>query len=80
VTIHATNGVYLYGNVAFDVHGHCYYLEDGVEERNILEKNLAAYVHPIKVAGFVSVCASAADAWGGCGYQHVRVGWGGGVL
>ncbi len=35
----------------FDVHGHCFYLEDGVEERNVLESNLAAYVHPIQTAG-----------------------------
>jgi hypothetical protein len=51
ITIHGTNDVYVYGNVGFDVHGHCYYLEDGVEERNVLERNLAAYVHPIHTAG-----------------------------
>lgn len=28
-----------------------YYLEDGVEERNVLERNLAAYIHPINTAG-----------------------------
>lgn len=33
------------------VHGHCYYLEDGVEERNTFERNLAAHIHPINVAG-----------------------------
>lgn len=25
--------------------------EDGVEERNVFERNLAAYVHPIQTAG-----------------------------
>ncbi len=43
--------MYVFGNVGFNVHGHCYYLEDGVEERNVLERNLAAYVHPIHTAG-----------------------------
>jgi len=51
ITIHGTNGVTLQGNVGFNVHGHCYYLEDGVEERNIIDRNLAAYVHPIQTAG-----------------------------
>jgi hypothetical protein len=31
--------------VAYDIIGYCYYLEDGVEEYNILEYNLAAHVH-----------------------------------
>lgn len=37
--------------IATTVPGHCYYLEDGVEERNVFERNLAAFVHPINVAG-----------------------------
>eukprot|EP00775_Hariotina_reticulata_P007671 gene7671-7873_t len=61
VTIHATNGVHVYGNVGFDVHGHCYYLEDGVEERNILERNLAAYIHAIQLAGFGEQSFASAD-------------------
>lgn len=51
MTIHGTNAVLVQGNVGFNVHGHCYYLEDGVEERNVLDRNLAAYVHPIQTAG-----------------------------
>lgn len=51
VTIHGTNGVTLQGNVGFNVHGHCFYLEDGVEERNVLDTNLAVFVHPIFTAG-----------------------------
>lgn len=35
------------GNVAFDVTGSCYYIEDGVEEHNWIEKNLAAFVHVV---------------------------------
>jgi hypothetical protein len=34
-------------NVAFDVTGHCYYLEEGVEENNTIAYNLASYVHVI---------------------------------
>ena len=32
-------------SVAYDVIGYCYYLEDGVEEANVIEYNLAAHVH-----------------------------------
>ncbi|KAN0024762.1 hypothetical protein ACTFIV_009171 [Dictyostelium citrinum] len=46
-TIHGTNNVTLTNNVAFDVRGHCYYLEDGVEMDNTLSFNLAAYIHVI---------------------------------
>lgn len=34
-------------NVAFDVIGYCYYLEDGVEENNTLSYNLGAHIHMI---------------------------------
>ncbi|KYQ92991.1 hypothetical protein DLAC_05595 [Tieghemostelium lacteum] len=46
-TIHGTNNVNVERNVAYDVYGHCYYLEDGVEENNTIAYNLAAYVHTI---------------------------------
>jgi hypothetical protein len=42
-----TNATRLSRNVAYNVWGMCYYLEDGVEERNLLEYNLASHVHPI---------------------------------
>ena len=32
-------------NVAYDVIGHCFYLEDGVEELNTISYNLAAHIH-----------------------------------
>jgi hypothetical protein len=35
-------------NVAYDVTGFCYYLEDGIEERNTFSYNLAAHIHFIK--------------------------------
>jgi G8 domain len=47
VAIHGTNNATISENVAFDVVGYCYYLEDGVEERNVLSYNLAAYIHTI---------------------------------
>ncbi|EFA75934.1 hypothetical protein PPL_10508 [Heterostelium album PN500] len=46
-TIHGANNVTLTRNVAFDAIGHCYYLEDGVEQDNTLSFNLGAYVHTI---------------------------------
>ena len=47
VTLHGTNKVLASRNVAYDVIGHCLYLEDGVEEENIIEYNLHAHIHPI---------------------------------
>ncbi len=46
-TIHATNGMLVQRNVAFDVVGSAFYLEDGVEERNVLDGNAAAFIHPM---------------------------------
>ena len=43
--VHATNYTLVSNNVAFDVIGHCYYLEDGVEEFNTISYNLAAFIH-----------------------------------
>lgn len=45
--IHGTSQTTLSDNVAFDAAGSCFYLEDGVEEDNILDHNLAAFVHVI---------------------------------
>ena len=47
VVIHGTSHTTVSDNVAFDVAGHCYYLEDGVEENNLIDHNLAAFVHVI---------------------------------
>ena len=49
IVVHATNGTLVSGNVAFDVIGHCYYLEDGVEELNTIAYNLAAHIHVLCV-------------------------------
>jgi G8 domain len=47
VAIHGTNQALVTENVAYDVTGYCYYLEDGVEENNTLSFNLAAHIHAI---------------------------------
>lgn len=45
--VHGTNGTLVTRNVAFDVIGHCYYLESGNEETNEISYNLGAHVHTI---------------------------------
>lgn len=49
--VHGTNNTVVQRNTAFDNWGHCYYLEDGVEELNTIQHNLAALV---RVMGTVS--------------------------
>lgn len=47
-TIHGTHGVRLAENTAYDAIGNCFYLsENGVEENNTIQYNLAAHVHVI---------------------------------
>jgi hypothetical protein len=45
VSIHGTNYINVNENVAYDVTGFCYYLEDGVEHDNTISFNLAAHIH-----------------------------------
>jgi hypothetical protein len=45
ISIHGTHNLTVSENVAYDVTGFCYYLEDGVEEDNTLSYNLAAHIH-----------------------------------
>ena len=47
VSVHGTNHLLVSENVAYDAIGFCYYLEDGVEENNVLSFNLAAHIHMI---------------------------------
>ena len=44
VTVHAVNYLLVERNVAFDVLGHAYFLEDGVEEYNVIQDNLGVFV------------------------------------
>lgn len=47
ISIHGTHNTTVSENVAYDVSGYCYYLEDGVEEDNTISFNLAAHIHPV---------------------------------
>ncbi|KAK3087910.1 hypothetical protein FSP39_012365 [Pinctada imbricata] len=44
VTIHGTDGVLVQDNVAYDILGHCYFLEDGGEKYTTFDGNLGAVV------------------------------------
>ncbi|GFH17512.1 uncharacterized protein HaLaN_14167, partial [Haematococcus lacustris] len=53
--VHGTNALLVKQNTGFHIDGHCFYLEDGVEERNWFEANFAGFVHVIgSPAGGVS--------------------------
>lgn len=47
IVIHGTNGVTVEGNVCFDITGHAIFLEDAVERRNVIDRNLVLQVHPV---------------------------------
>ncbi len=47
ISVHGTNSSLVSENVAYDITGYCYYLEDGVEENNTISYNLAAFIHNI---------------------------------
>eukprot|EP00475_Leptophrys_vorax_P012438 TRINITY_DN1888_c0_g1_i1.p1 TRINITY_DN1888_c0_g1~~TRINITY_DN1888_c0_g1_i1.p1 ORF type:complete len:1154 (-),score=257.11 TRINITY_DN1888_c0_g1_i1:36-3497(-) len=44
-SVHQTHNSLVSENVAFDAIGHCYYLEEGVEENNTFSYNLGAHIH-----------------------------------
>ncbi|XP_071488092.1 fibrocystin-L-like [Diadema antillarum] len=46
VTIHGVHNFLVEHNVAFNVMGHAYFLEDGIETKNIIQYNLAVFVRP----------------------------------
>ncbi|XP_029468423.1 cell surface hyaluronidase isoform X2 [Rhinatrema bivittatum] len=46
VTVHATNGLLVKDNVGYDTLGHCFFLEDGIEQRNTLFHNLGLVTKP----------------------------------
>lgn len=48
-TIHGTSNSRLSRNIAYDIAGSAYYLEDAVEENNLMEFNLAAHINIINV-------------------------------
>jgi cell surface hyaluronidase len=44
VSIHGTHGAQVANNVGYDTVGHAYYLEDGIETKNVIEGNLGLVV------------------------------------
>jgi hypothetical protein len=52
ITIHGSDETTVQRNVGFDITGSAVYLEDGVEEDNVIKFNFMAHVHPIKVFRF----------------------------
>ncbi|KAI4891650.1 hypothetical protein NFI96_020589, partial [Prochilodus magdalenae] len=46
VTIHATNGLLVRDTVGYDALGHCFFLEDGIEQRNTFFHNLGLVTRP----------------------------------
>ena len=44
VTLHAVDYLLVEKNVAFNILGHAYFLEDGIEEYNIIQDNLGVFV------------------------------------
>ena len=46
-TIHGVNNTRLSRSVAYNVKGFAVYLEDAIEENNLIEYNLMAHIHPI---------------------------------
>ncbi|XP_067084353.1 cell surface hyaluronidase [Osmerus mordax] len=46
ITVHATNGLLVKDTVGFDTLGHCFFLEDGIEQRNTFYHNLGLLTRP----------------------------------
>lgn len=46
LTVHATNGLLVKNTVGYDTLGHCFFLEDGIEQRNTLFHNLGLLTRP----------------------------------
>jgi hypothetical protein len=45
LSIHGTNFSRVSNNVAFNITGHCYFIEDGIEEQNTIEYNFGSLIH-----------------------------------
>ncbi|MEE6459359.1 hypothetical protein FKM82_000605, partial [Ascaphus truei] len=46
VTVHSTNGLLIKDTIGYDTLGHCFFLEDGIEQRNTLFHNLGLVTKP----------------------------------
>ncbi|KAI9015632.1 hypothetical protein DFJ74DRAFT_732320 [Hyaloraphidium curvatum] len=63
--VHGTDFARLHENTAYDATGHCFFLEDGVEENNELHYNFGAHVHTIgpAVIPFLDTFYQQFSAW-----------------
>uniref|UniRef100_A0A8J8Y8B9 hyaluronoglucosaminidase n=1 Tax=Callithrix jacchus TaxID=9483 RepID=A0A8J8Y8B9_CALJA len=46
ISVHGTNGLLIKDTIGFDTLGHCFFLEDGIEQRNTLFHNLGLLTKP----------------------------------
>uniref|UniRef100_A0A1A8UJ54 hyaluronoglucosaminidase n=1 Tax=Nothobranchius furzeri TaxID=105023 RepID=A0A1A8UJ54_NOTFU len=46
LTVHATNGLLVKNTIGYDTLGHCFFLEDGIEQRNTFYHNLGLLTQP----------------------------------
>ncbi|NXC90646.1 TMEM2 hyaluronidase, partial [Cercotrichas coryphoeus] len=46
VTVHGTNGLLIKDTIGYDTLGHCFFIEDGIEQRNTLFHNLGLVTKP----------------------------------
>ncbi|XP_064411445.1 cell surface hyaluronidase [Latimeria chalumnae] len=46
VTLHTTNGLLIKNTIGYDTLGHCFFMEDGIEQRNTLYHNFGLVTRP----------------------------------
>jgi hypothetical protein len=65
VTVHGTNELQVHNNVTYNIVGHCFFMEDGIEHGNTFSKNLAIQIkcHPTKDCVPTNLAASGEFDW-----------------
>jgi hypothetical protein len=65
VTVHGTNDVRVENNVTYNIVGHCFFLEDGMERGNEFVRNLAIQVkcHPTKPCAPTNLAANGENSY-----------------
>ena len=61
VTVHAVNNLLVENNVAYNIMGHAYFLEDGVETGTIIQDNLGVFVR--SASSLLNVDVTPATFW-----------------
>ncbi|XP_072177767.1 fibrocystin-L-like [Diadema setosum] len=61
VTIHGVHGLLVEHNVAFNIMGHAFFMEDGIETNNVIQYNLAVFVRPS--SSLLNVDVTPASFW-----------------